>query len=104
MVPSSGYVRVFDLTAYDENGVVLMMPDVQNPDQPCRVPRYAEADAHTFSESARWQEILNCQNAADLNEMILKPPAFANLSASTKRFRSAESRKSPKNSSKAARA
>ena len=34
MVPSSGYVRVFDLTAYDENGVVLMMPDVQNPDQP----------------------------------------------------------------------
>ena len=69
MVPSSGYVRVFDLTAYDENGVVLMMPDVQNPDQPAAF-RDMPKLAHTFSESARWQEILNCQNAADLNEMI----------------------------------
>ena len=69
MVPSAGYVSVFDLIAYDESGVVLMMPDVKAPEKAAAF-RDMPKLARTFAESARWQEILNCQNASDLNEMI----------------------------------
>ena len=69
MVPSTGLVRVFDLKAYGE-GIILQMPDVKNPSRPARFVDLPHL-LHTYSEAARWHEILNCENAADLNDMIV---------------------------------
>ena len=69
MAPSTGYVRVFDLVAYDETGVVLMRPNMHAPE---KVSAFRDMPklARTYAESEHWLEILNCRNAADLNEMI----------------------------------
>ena len=67
MVPSAGFVRVFGLTKY-AGGLVLRMPDAADP---ARVAPFADLPKlmRTYAESARWQEILGCMNAADLNDM-----------------------------------
>ena len=68
--PSSGYTKVFGLCSY-EQGLVLLTPDAEHPDRPAAftpMPKLMK----TFSQSARWDEILGCKNAADLNEMTEK--------------------------------
>ena len=69
MVPSTGLLTVFGLIPY-AGGVVLMGPDARNPK---RVAAFRDLPKlmRTYDESARWQEILDCQNAADLNDMVL---------------------------------
>jgi len=69
MAPSTGLVGVFDLRAYGE-GILLQMPDVKDPKRPARFVDLPHL-LHTYTETARWHEILNCENAADLNEMIV---------------------------------
>ena len=69
MVPSAGYVSVFGLVKYGA-GLVLMMPDVNCPAQvaPFKdLPKLMK----TYAESAEWMAILGCENAADLNDMIV---------------------------------
>ena len=68
MVPSTGYLKVFSIVPY-ATGLVLMQPDVKNPDRvaPFRdLPKLMK----TYAETAEWHAILGCENAADLNDMI----------------------------------
>lgn len=69
MVPSAGYVSVFGLVKYGP-GLVLMQPDAADPKRvaPFRdLPKLMK----TYAESAEWMAILNCENAADLNDMVI---------------------------------
>ena len=68
MAPSAGFVSVYDLILYYP-GMVLMMPDRQDPSRPAKF-RDLPKLVHTFAESARWNRILGCENVADLNEMM----------------------------------
>ena len=68
MTPSTGYLKVFGIVPY-ATGLVLMQPDVKNPDRvaPFRdLPKLMK----TYAETAEWHAILGCENAADLNDMI----------------------------------
>ena len=69
MVPSAGYVSVFSLVKYGA-GLVLMQPDVKNPS---RVAPFKDLPKlmKTYAESAEWMAILGCENAADLNDMVV---------------------------------
>ncbi|MBR6220113.1 MAG: nucleoside kinase [Clostridia bacterium] len=69
MTPSTGLVNVFDLKAYDA-GIILQRPDAAQPDRPARFVDLPHL-MHTYSEAAEWHAILNCENAADLNDMIV---------------------------------
>lgn len=69
MAPSTGFVGVFSLVQHSP-GVVVMQPDLNNPDQAAPyqdLPKLWKV----YQETAEWNEILGCQNAADLNEMIV---------------------------------
>ena len=68
MVPATGCLDVFDLMAYG-GGILLQMPDINDPR---RVARFVDLPhlLHTYSEAAKWHAILNCENVADLNEMV----------------------------------
>lgn len=68
MVPRTGLINVFDLRAYGE-GMLLQMPD---PDDPTRPAPFVESPMllDTYSRAAEWHHILNCENVADLNDMI----------------------------------
>lgn len=68
MAPSTGYTPVFKLDFYMP-GLALSLPDPMNPGRPAEF-RDQPKLRRCFDESARWAEILGCENAADLNEMI----------------------------------
>ncbi len=68
MVPSTGYIDVFALR-FRLPGMVLVMPDPRDPSKPSSfvdMPKLARA----LDQSERWGEVLHCDVAADLNEMI----------------------------------
>ena len=69
MVPSAGFVSVFSLVPYG-SGVVMMQPDIANP---ARAAAFKDLPKlwRIYQETAEWNKILNCENAADLNEMIV---------------------------------
>ena len=69
MVPSTGYVKVFDLVPYYE-GLLLRIP---NPAKFFEVQPYTKLDKlfGVFQEHKDWAEILNVANLADLNESTL---------------------------------
>lgn len=69
MAPSAGYVSVFGLVKYGA-GLVLMLPDVADP---AHVAPFKDLPKlmKTYAESAEWMAILNCENAADLNDMVV---------------------------------
>ena len=69
MAPRTGLIDVFDLRAYGE-GIILQMPDANDPTKPARFVDLPHL-IHTYSEAANWHAILNCENAADLNDMIV---------------------------------
>ena len=69
MAPSTGCLAVFNLMAYG-GGILLQMPDVKNPENPARFVDLPHL-LHTYDEAARWHAILNCENAADLNDMVV---------------------------------
>ena len=79
MLPSTGCVKAFRLL-YHAPGMVVQMPDLENPDQPAP---YHPMPKHlaVFSESNRWCDILGCMNAADLNDMTVqgKLPEFIRI-------------------------
>jgi uridine kinase len=69
MVPSTGYLRVFDLVSY-YNGLLLRIP---NPNKFGEVQPYTKNDKlfEVFQEHKDWAEILNVPNVANLNEYTL---------------------------------
>ena len=68
MAVNTGAIAVFDLKAYG-GGLLLQMPDVKDPSKPARFADLPNL-LHTYSEAARWHAILNCENVADLNDMV----------------------------------
>ena len=69
MTPRTGDVRVFSLVPYGP-GLVMMQPDLKNPDRPAPFRNLPKL-WHIYQETAEWNKILGCENAADLNEMIV---------------------------------
>ena len=67
MAPSAGFVPVFEILPYYP-GMVMMLPSQENPDMAAKF-RDMPKLARTFSQSAKWNAILDVSNAADLNEM-----------------------------------
>lgn len=69
MVPSTGYLQVFDLVSYYD-GMLLRIPNPQNFSE---VQPYTKNDKlfGIFQEHKDWAEILNVQNVANLNEYNL---------------------------------
>lgn len=68
MVPSTGYLRYYDLKSYDE-GFVLCLPTMQEPE---KLPEF-EPQQKLFSvlkESKNWGENLKLATVGDLNETI----------------------------------
>ena len=70
LVPSAGYLQVWDLERYEE-GLLLRLPDWNNPS------RVAEkvAQPKTFSmfaEKTRWDIIMRLSNAGDVNKAIMR--------------------------------
>ncbi len=69
MAPRTGLMSVFDLWAYGE-GIILQMPDVKEPSRPAPFVDLPHL-IHTYSQAAEWHAILNCENAADLNDLVV---------------------------------
>ncbi len=69
LVPSTGYVQVFDLVSYYE-GILLRIPDPANFNE---VQPYTRLDKlfGVFQEHKDWAEILDVPNVANLNENTL---------------------------------
>ena len=68
MVPSTGYLKVFTVVRYAP-GLVLMQPDRAQPDTAVPFTDLPKLFS-IYQESARWNHILGCENAADLNDMV----------------------------------
>ena len=50
-------------------GLILQHPNPERPDEPAPF-RNAPQLLHTYAQAAEWHAILNCENVADLNDMI----------------------------------
>ena len=68
MVPSTGYLKHFELKKY-RRGVLLRFPHPSAPDQ---IPDYEDEVKlyQAFSEQTRWDQLLGVSYVADLNEKI----------------------------------
>lgn len=70
MLPSTGYVPVFALRL-SAPGFVMQMPGPADPAVPAPAvdrPKHLQA----FAQSNYWCRVLNCTNAADLNDLIVQ--------------------------------
>jgi len=70
LVPSTGYLKVWDLERYQE-GLLLRVPDKTNPSKVADkvdMPRTFDM----FAEKVRWDVIMRQSNAGDVNKAILK--------------------------------
>ncbi len=68
MAPSTAYAKVFDL-AFVHPGLVLLLPDHENPDVPAKYHHSPKLFA-VFAQSDDWGRLLHCANVADLNDMV----------------------------------
>ena len=68
MAPATGYLTVWDLLDAD-GGFVFILPDDQNPDW---VASYHDSPQflQVFTEGQRWCELMDCENVAELNELV----------------------------------
>ena len=68
MMPSTGYLTVWDLLAAD-GGFVFVYPDDHDPDTLAKVPPMPNFFS-VFSEGARWCSLMECETVADLNDLV----------------------------------
>ena len=69
LVPSSGYLKVWDLTAY-RGGMLLRVPDRHHPES--LAPFYEQPKTFdVFTETQRWNRIMGLSNVGDVNEACL---------------------------------
>ena len=68
MAVTTGQIPVFDLFPCGE-GIILQLPDEADPTRPAKYVSSPNL-LKTYSEAAEWHAILNCENIADLNDMI----------------------------------
>ncbi len=68
MVPSTGYIRFFELYPYDE-GFVIQFPTTEEPEV---IPEFAPQRKlfNVLKESSKWSEMLQVETVGDLNEVI----------------------------------
>ena len=69
MAPSAGYVKVFDLKAY-ENGFLIIMPNEKNPQEINKFVDYKKISS-VFMEQMRWINLMGVDNVSDLNDVIV---------------------------------
>jgi uridine kinase len=68
MVPSAGYLKVFDLKQYAQ-GFVLMFPENEDPSTAAQIRRQPKI-FQAYRESKHWGKILEVNNVGRLNEKI----------------------------------
>ena len=70
LVPSAGYLKVWDLERYEE-GLLLRVPDWNNPNQVAE--KVAQPKTfEMFAEKTRWDIIMRLSNAGDVNKAIMR--------------------------------
>ncbi len=67
MMPSTGYLTVWDIVPSD-GGFVFVYPDDQDPDVCAAVPAMPNFFS-VFSEGERWCSLMDCETVADLNDL-----------------------------------
>ena len=67
MLPSTGFLTVWDILAAD-GGFVFVYPDDANPEICARVPSMPNFFS-VFSEGERWCTLMECETVADLNDL-----------------------------------
>ena len=67
MLPSTGYLTVWDIVAAD-GGFVFVYPDDENPEICAQVPSMPNFFS-VFSEGDRWCSLMECETVADLNDL-----------------------------------
>ena len=70
MLPSTGWVSVFDLHSRAP-GLVMLLPSPEDPAVPAPYLSQPKQMA-TFAQSNYWCRVLECSHAADLNDLIKK--------------------------------
>ena len=74
LVPSTGMLKVFDLVAYGENGMLLRVPSTKDPSQLAELipqPKTFEV----YKEHVKWDIIMRMSNAGDVNTACLSGKA-----------------------------
>ena len=68
MMPSTGYLSVWQLREA-EQGFLFIQPDDRDPDH---VAKYNDSPQflHVFTEGQRWCELMECENVAELNNLV----------------------------------
>ena len=68
MLPSTGYLSVWQVLDAP-GGFVFVLPDDHDPD---RVGLYKDSPQflHVYTEGQRWGELMECEDVADLNELV----------------------------------
>ena len=69
MIPSTGYLTVWDILPAD-GGFVFLYPDEEDPDRCAKLPSMPNFFS-VFNEGKRWCTLMECENAADLNDLTL---------------------------------
>ncbi len=67
MMPSTGYLKVWDIVAAD-GGFVFVYPDDRNPDVLSKLPSMPKFFS-VFNEGERWGQLMECETVADLNDL-----------------------------------
>ena len=67
MVPSTGYLTVWDILSAD-GGFVFVYPDDENPDVLAECPSMPNFFS-VFNEGERWCSLMECETVADLNDL-----------------------------------
>ncbi|MCI8522065.1 MAG: nucleoside kinase [Lachnospiraceae bacterium] len=68
MMPSTGYIKIFDLFAY-ENGIILLLPEPEDPETlPEFVPR--KKLFQTLMTTGEWGKDIGIDTVGDLNDQI----------------------------------
>lgn len=71
MAYSTGQINDFKLTYIKENGLVLSIPDIINPE--CTLDyTHHEKVFNKFEEYTKWGSVLGIENAAELNKIVSK--------------------------------
>lgn len=69
LVPSTGYIKVFDIVP-EQEGVVLLLPKKNNPFEVSQY-RYQPKLLKVFNETKEWSRIMGVGYVGDLNQMIV---------------------------------
>ena len=70
LVPSTGYLKVFDLVKYYD-GMLLRKPNQENPEELDDIVKQSKM-FEIFQEHKNWVKILNVENVGSLNDEIIK--------------------------------